>query len=415
MAMFNVSRRKGPAIITKEADDMGPKIVMDKWMSHIPDDRFLSRVTIPGTHNTMSFTADGLANHWVWCQAFDLWTQLDMGVRFLDIRCRHFEGSMSVHHGKYYLGTGLGGVYNTVHEWLKAHPTETVIMSLQHEMQESDKGEDWVQKFIDHMEENFMNKPLVWRECRVPKMGEVRGKITVIVNYPCYPTEQLSWGQHLKVENDWSPGSNEVKFEKVKKNIEEALAVDPKDTETWYLTMCSYSDNEFPCNTADRMNNCLLPYLHSLYGKGKEQGAGIIAVDYPGYQLINAIVSVSSDQPWKPPVGWEKSSGLLMLPAIAKDTPFGDVPGKTAPGETRCWYGYGGEEHCTENFKLVGGDVKPDVQCADGNVLKCAIVDSKFGYCPGKTDGSDQCWYTYDGKEYKQKGNFTTIAYAGGA
>eukprot|EP01068_Selenidium_serpulae_P013818 Selendium_serpulae@DN6014_c0_g1_i1.p1 len=412
MSMFNISRRKGPACITAIKDDIGPCIKNADWMSQLPDDKKLSRMTIPGTHNTVSYTCEGMGNHWVWCQCFDIPQQLERGVRFMDIRCRFTEGKMHVYHGKYALGLDLLKVIEHVEKFLADHPKETVIMSLQHEMQEKDKqNENWVADFIGYMEKNILSRPSMFRECKVPKLGEVRGKITVIVNYPCYPTHQLSWAEHFKVENTWAPDGIEKKWEEVTKNLSAASREEAESTD-WYLTFCSFSDNEFPCNTAERMNNRLLPWMHERYGHFVKSGLGIVVVDYPGYEMIDAIIKVSDAAPWKCPIGWEKPTNLLLLPAIALNTPFGEVPGKTLVGGKQCWYGYDGKEVVTSDFRVVGGDVKPFAQALDGKLVKMGIAHCNIGYVPCKYDG-DTCWYTYDGKEHKQKANFAPIKYPG--
>merc|ERR1719500_2399426 len=63
------------------------------WMSLIPDSMRLSNITIPGTHNTMTYRLGevpiGGVEGWAQNQYASLVDQLRMGIRFLDIRMRH--------------------------------------------------------------------------------------------------------------------------------------------------------------------------------------------------------------------------------------------------------------------------------------------------------------------------------------
>eukprot|EP00586_Coscinodiscus_wailesii_P000112 CAMPEP_0172478932 /NCGR_PEP_ID=MMETSP1066-20121228/3153_1 /TAXON_ID=671091 /ORGANISM="Coscinodiscus wailesii, Strain CCMP2513" /LENGTH=480 /DNA_ID=CAMNT_0013238887 /DNA_START=1270 /DNA_END=2712 /DNA_ORIENTATION=+ len=86
-------------------------------------------------------------------------------------------------------------------------------------------------------------------------------------------------------------------------------------------------------------------------------------------------------------------------------TEHGRIPGKARDGT--CWYGYGGEELTTENFKILKyGKIsreplgKPPGEQNDGaGFMWCAIANTENGKIPGKADRDGQCWYTYGGEE----------------
>ncbi|KAJ8273609.1 hypothetical protein GJAV_G00103560 [Gymnothorax javanicus] len=79
-------------------DTSTPEFLNASWMASIPDGRPLSEVTLPGTHNTMAFYGGALVE----CQSWSLDLQLQAGVRFLDIRVRHVNGTLTIHHGVVY-------------------------------------------------------------------------------------------------------------------------------------------------------------------------------------------------------------------------------------------------------------------------------------------------------------------------
>ncbi len=101
------------------------------WMSAIPDDWKLGRFTIPGTHETCARYES------VWdtakCQTLTLRQQLDIGVRFLDVRCRHINNGFAIHHGMEFQKMSFSEVLQNVQAFLRDNPTETILISVKEE------------------------------------------------------------------------------------------------------------------------------------------------------------------------------------------------------------------------------------------------------------------------------------------
>ena len=57
------------------------------WMSHIPNDKLISEISIPGTHDSAARFEDGIGS-FIRCQDLTLTEQLNRGIRFFDIRQR---------------------------------------------------------------------------------------------------------------------------------------------------------------------------------------------------------------------------------------------------------------------------------------------------------------------------------------
>ena len=105
-------------------------------MATLPDEKCLSELSIPGTHNTMSFHTQQLGNDLVWCQSLDLELQISMGIRFFDIRCRNFDDVLPLHHEQFFLDCYFDDVLGRVTKYLKEHPHEFFIMNVQEEYHE---------------------------------------------------------------------------------------------------------------------------------------------------------------------------------------------------------------------------------------------------------------------------------------
>ncbi len=152
------------------------------WMGHVPDSFYLSQITIPGTHDAGAdkHTSDvGWPEwHYVICQDFDIPNQMNLGVRWFDIRLKcHDGGDLSVHHSSYYLHKNFDDVVMYAKNFLKDHPKETIILMIKQEssnVSEETFGQAVYSRFEKHGLEHF------FLEDKMPPLGEVRGKIYII-------------------------------------------------------------------------------------------------------------------------------------------------------------------------------------------------------------------------------------------
>lgn len=99
------------------------------WMSRLPDNRSIKDISFPGTHDTMALYGGDIAE----CQSMPLDQQLRAGIRALDIRCRLFQDSFSIHHGLVYQNANFNDVLKTVGDFLRENPRETIVMRVKQE------------------------------------------------------------------------------------------------------------------------------------------------------------------------------------------------------------------------------------------------------------------------------------------
>src|SRR6266487_4141969 len=89
------------------------------WMRWVPDNKRLSELSLPGTHDTMALYGGGIAE----TQSLPLRAQLDAGIRVLDIRCRHIEDVFAIHHGVVFEHAYFGAdVLKVCYEFLQDNP-----------------------------------------------------------------------------------------------------------------------------------------------------------------------------------------------------------------------------------------------------------------------------------------------------
>jgi hypothetical protein len=74
----------------------------NNWMSSMNGTLPISQYSITGTHDSGARFDPALAPCTAKCQDLTIAQQLDAGVRFLDIRCRHIDDGFTIHHSEVY-------------------------------------------------------------------------------------------------------------------------------------------------------------------------------------------------------------------------------------------------------------------------------------------------------------------------
>ncbi len=139
-----------------EAQILLSNVASSDWMSVIRGDTKLTEITMPGTHDSCARKfhnedAFGIMSGISKCQNLNITEQLNAGVRFLDVRCEVDASSHSVKtvHGTTDCWNGdtyyyLDFVFQDVYNFLAAHPSETVLISIK-----EDDGNNGVPHFTN--------------------------------------------------------------------------------------------------------------------------------------------------------------------------------------------------------------------------------------------------------------------------
>src|SRR5262245_41705409 len=159
------------------------------WMGLVPGQTLLNQMSIPGTHDTMTYAFHGTDRApFAQTQDDNLATQLAKGIRFLDIRCGPVYAGDSLvtndfglYHGNYAI-PGLffdSSVLHVCQDFLYYHPGETIVMSIKNDFSGSSA-------LTNEQFDAFFNN--IWRGSEdswyvggtVPSLEEVRGKIVLL-------------------------------------------------------------------------------------------------------------------------------------------------------------------------------------------------------------------------------------------
>lgn len=169
------------------------------WMKNLDDNLLLSEVNMPGTHDTGAMKMrgeDGIATQdsVVQCQQLYPDEQLNMGIRAFDIRCDSTDddgsdGSPDIVHGDSLFqcqnrdgsSMRLSDIMDTAKTFLANHPTECLIMSIKADVWLGAGDDGNVARAVASYVQD-KNYPL-WRENRIPTVGEARGKVILLRRY----------------------------------------------------------------------------------------------------------------------------------------------------------------------------------------------------------------------------------------
>ncbi|KAI1268948.1 phosphatidylinositol-specific phospholipase C [Xylariaceae sp. FL1019] len=164
------------------------------WMRGLDDEFPLTALSIPGTHNSPTCH---VALPSVRCQAVGIREQLENGVRFFDIRVNvnrdnddltlvHSAFPISLTGSKYFKE-----LVDVVYSYLDANPSETLIMSIKREG--TGRGTD--QKLSLVLKEKYNHDAKRWyTEPRLPKLGEVRGRVILLRRHHNDQSLNKEWG-----------------------------------------------------------------------------------------------------------------------------------------------------------------------------------------------------------------------------
>lgn len=254
-----------------------PAACCPDWMARLPDALPLSRLSIPGTHDSLSL----FGGRRLRCQSWGLEAQLAAGIRFLDVRCKLARGELHVYHLCTFQRASLRGVLRRTLRFLRAHPGEAVLMRIKEELPIFPRPGFAARLHRCLLEEG---RGHVWCREEVPTLGQVRGKIVVLEALARevlgIPYEQLS------ISDAWNVLSLERKWVRARRHLERAASGDPA---TMHLTFCS-GNGLFTC--PEEVARFVNPrcYQHLRRRGGQPVRWGVVIMDFPGAGLLRLIV-----------------------------------------------------------------------------------------------------------------------------
>ena len=168
----------------------------EAWMANIPDNTFLSQLSIPGTHD--AGTGHGVNNYlgfisgstYAVTQEKTLTEQWNSGIRAFDLRPAVDGSRLRIYHGVISTNLYMDNALSTLCSLLDSHPTETCIVIIRHEDDsESDSNKAKWPSMIKELLNSAPTSTHAVNFDPTAKLGDVRGKILILSrdNYDTNP------------------------------------------------------------------------------------------------------------------------------------------------------------------------------------------------------------------------------------
>lgn len=277
------------------------------WMRHLPDAASLAALSIPGTHDTMAHNSSIPTL----TQQFDLATQLRAGVRAVDIRTRHFRDVFPIHHGPEYLHANFTDAVRTVSDFLRANPTETVLMRMKKEHTEEENTRSYEATLNWYIHDNpdtrdllaqYLWTPPVGYDGGIPRLGDTRGRIVVLQDFTATAVYGPRWaGSWMDIQDDFElPNLAAVatKWEKARTQFERSAVGDPAKLFVNHLSATGASPAVMATGTVPITVAKGVPGTVGMLARTEDylrtSGAartGVVMADFPTAALVEEIVA----------------------------------------------------------------------------------------------------------------------------
>lgn len=197
------------------------------WMGALADSVSLSQLSIPGAHDAAACyePVPGIAK----CQNLGIASQLNIGIRFLDIRCRHSQNSFVINHGPIYQKQSFEDVLKACTSFLKKHPSESIVMSIKEEYIPT----GCTRSFGDTFDSYIQKDSTAWYlDDDVPTLKQARGKIVLVRRFKSNKPLGIN-------ASDWSLNQTfSIRNQRTHLRVEDAFVV--SDTQNKWSNVCNF-------------------------------------------------------------------------------------------------------------------------------------------------------------------------------
>jgi 1-phosphatidylinositol phosphodiesterase len=294
-------------------------INMASWQSSLHNSTSLSALSIPGTHDTMAYPKRGrILPLFTQTQKLDLLTQLRNGVRYLDIRLQHHKNVFTIHHGLTYLHFDLSEVLSIIETFLSSPESarETLIIRMACNNCHLDSGgakrgqNENTREFWHTMDWYIFRNPatvgwfglwMYWGREEVPTLGEARGKVVFIQDFPApewWVVFPMRWWEEEDVvlQDQWTVkwgGHLVSKLKAVRKFWDSTARRDHAAGVSWPLAINHLSASSWrwwPVDVAREVYRSLFEWMKTGWDDGGGRPMGVVVGDYVSAAVCRVVV-----------------------------------------------------------------------------------------------------------------------------
>lgn len=257
-------------------------------MAALTDDRLLTSIDIPGTHNSAAEIRNVnplSVNYWAACQSKCIRHQLLIGIRFLDIRCSKIGNVFRIFHGNFDMGRTLTDVLNPIRDFLEQYPSETVLMRLR--LIEADihgtaqQNFQLFEQYRNHYGELFFEPGNI--DILALTLQQIRGRVVLFQNDNLGNYFVWEDNNNISIQDDFNL-YGDAKAMSILQGFNNCI-LDPNRLNITFASSAISCHHPHIQTSAEQNNR----YAYS--AKRNFNRVGIVVFDFPGDELICHIIN----------------------------------------------------------------------------------------------------------------------------
>jgi 1-phosphatidylinositol phosphodiesterase len=262
---------------------------LTNWMSKLDDSTNIREMSIPGTHD--SAATHSIADLSGRCQDLTIKEQLNIGVRFLDLRLQMVNNRFKLVHSFVDQKLPLENVVSDLVAFIRKHNDEFIIISIKKD--ESDVNSD--AHFETLLKTYFEgNEDVISYDKTIPNtLGEARGKIYIMDRYgmsigvTTYFSDNTTFEtEHFHIQDYYCINNVDDKINAINNTLEYSKT--HSDKLTFNFSSC-YIDGIFPPTYAGTSALPINNYLIETFKEDAER-VGVMVLDFVGANLTKLII-----------------------------------------------------------------------------------------------------------------------------
>ncbi len=305
------------------------------WMSCVPQNIFLHKLSVPGSHDSPTSSGAASLSSSAKTQDITIAEQLELGVRAFDLRPKGTSSTLELYHGITSTGVTLSDAISAMTSYLDANPSECIFAIIHKEGDATtDETDTWSNNVYNLVNAAVTGGKALSALTTGTRFSACRGKIIFIYrddltgSNVTYNAAKVSWSDNIArtvylrgtngnemtdylvsyqdIYNNDSKStsdkglsdyfqqkggvtSNDAKVEMVKKYIDFATA--NKDKTILFINFASYAGSSL--STVTGHVEAIMPSVNQ-YIAGQQESVGIIFSDYVngtyGGQVFNTVM-----------------------------------------------------------------------------------------------------------------------------
>lgn len=277
-------------------------IPLSGWMEMVPGNVNLTHLSLPGSHNACArYERFGKTAK---CQTLTISEQLEAGIRFLDVRCRHIDNKFSIHHGIVYQRLDFDAVMHACTQFLDRHPGECIIMSIKEEYRSANNTRSFEETF-DAYAKRYADK--WYLSPTIPTLQEARGKIVLLRRFTAKNEDMgidaTGWARNrtftinngptqLRVQDEFLVPRNRIKWSNSNALLTEARTV---NTDALYINFLSgYKPRAFlRIPNIKKVSLAMGNNIIRFFTANQRGRFGIVAMDFADATKASLIISTN--------------------------------------------------------------------------------------------------------------------------